>query len=407
MNSIQRSSLGVMVCGTSILALAIGIRLSFGLFLQPMSQTLGWGRETFAFAIALQNILWGLTQPLMGMLADKYGARKVVVVGGLGYCLGLYLMSQATSPLTLNLTTGLLIGVSLSATSFAVVLGVVGRAVSERNRSMALGLASAGGSVGQVLILPIGQALISAYGWVLALGGLAAIAFLMVPLAAALGPSERQSREELKEQLISHAVAEAGLHRGFWLLMAGFLVCGFHVTFIATHLPAYIVDSGLSPGLGATALALIGLFNIIGSSFWGIVGGKYSKKYSLSSLYLARAVLIAALVFFPVSNLSVLVFASGMGFLWLGTVPLTSGLIGQIFGVRYLSTLFGIVFFSHQIGAFLGVWMGGYIFDLTGSYDIVWYVSIALGVLSALLHWPINEQPVARLALAGESSSPT
>lgn len=404
MNSIQRSSLGVMVCATSILALAIGIRLSFGLFLQPMSQTLGWGRETFAFAIALQNILWGVTQPLMGMLADKYGARKVVAMGGLGYCLGLYLMSQATSPLTLNLTTGLLIGVSLSATSFAVVLGVVGRAVSERNRSMALGLASAGGSVGQALILPIGQALITAYGWVLALGGLAAIAFLMVPLAAALGPSERKSRKELNEQLISHAVAEAGLHRGYWLLMAGFFVCGFHVTFIATHLPAYIVDSGLSPGLGATALALIGLFNIIGSCFWGIVGGKYSKKGSLSSLYLARAVLIAALVLFPISNLSILVFASGMGFLWLGTVPLTSGLIGQIFGVRYLSTLFGIVFFSHQIGAFLGVWLGGYIFDVTGSYDIVWYVSIALGVLSALLHWPINEQPVARLALAEESS---
>ena len=407
MNFTKRSSLRVMVFGTSILGLAIGLRLSFGLFLQPMSQTLGWGRDTFAFAIALQNILWGLTQPLMGMLADKYGARTVVAMGGLGYCLGLYLMSQATSPFTLNLTTGLLIGVSLSATSFAVVLGVVGRAVSERNRSMALGLASAGGSVGQVLILPIGHALITAYGWVLALGGLAALAFLMVPLAAALGPSERQSRKELKEQLISHAVAEAGLHRGYWLLMAGFLVCGFHVTFIATHLPAYIVDSGLSPGLGATALALIGLFNIIGSSFWGILGGKYSKKYSLSSLYLARAVLIAALMYFPVSNVSVLVFASGMGFLWLGTVPLTSGLIGQIFGVRYLSTLFGIVFFSHQIGAFLGVWMGGYIFDLTGSYDIVWYVSGALGVLSALLHWPINEQPVARLALAGESSSPT
>ena len=219
--------------------------------------------------------------------------------------------------------------------------------------------------MGQVLILPIGQALIAAYGWVLALGGLVAIAFLIVPLAAALGPSERKSRKELKGQLISHALAEAGLHRGYWLLMAGFFVCGFHVTFIATHLPAYIVDSGLSPGLGATALALIGLFNIIGSSFWGIVGGKYSKKYSLSSLYFARAVLIAALVFFPVSNFSVLVFASGMGFLWLGTVPLTSGLIGQIFGVRYLSTLFGIVFFSHQIGAFLGVWMGGYIFDLT------------------------------------------
>jgi len=278
MNTTRRSTLRVMVCATSILALAIGIRLSFGLFLQPMSQSLGWGRETFAFAIALQNLFWGLTQPLMGMLADKFGARKVIIVGGLGYSLGLYLMSLAATPLTLNLTTGLLIGVSLSATSFAVVLGAVGRAASERNRSMALGFASAGGSVGQVLILPIGQALISTYGWVLALGGLAAIAFLMLPLAAAMGNSKQRRPKQVQGQIMSHALAEAGLHQGYWLLTAGFLVCGFQVTFIATHFPAYIVDRGLSPGLGATALALIGLFNIIGSSFWGIVGGKYSKK---------------------------------------------------------------------------------------------------------------------------------
>lgn len=402
MNTNNSSSLRIMVFGTSILALAIGIRLSFGLFLQPMSQSLGWGRETFAFAIALQNIFWGLTQPLMGMLADKFGARKVIMVGGLGYSLGLYLMSQAATPLTLNLTTGLLIGVSLSATSFAVVLGAVGRAASERNRSMALGFASAGGSVGQVIILPIGQALISTYGWVLALGGLVAIAFLMLPLAAAMGNSKQRSPKQVQGQIMSHALAEAGLHQGYWLLTAGFLVCGFQVTFIATHLPAYIVDSGLSPGLGATALALIGLFNIIGSSFWGIVGGKYSKKYSLSTLYIARAVMIAVLVSFPVSTFSILLFSAVMGFLWLGTVPLTSALIGQIFGVRYLSTLFGFVFLSHQIGAFLGVWMGGYVFDVTGSYDSVWYVSIALGVLSALLHWPINEQPVPRLEWAGE-----
>lgn len=406
MNFAQPAPLRVMVCGTSILALAIGLRLAFGLFLQPMSESLQWGREIFAIAIAIQNILWGLTQPLMGMLADKYGSRKVVALGGASYGLGLYLMSQAESPLALNLTTGLLIGVSLSATSFAVVLGAVGRAVSEQNRSMALGIASAGGSVGQVVILPIGQVLIDAYGWVLALGGLAAIAFLMVPLAAALGSGGPNSPKAAQEQLMRHALAEAGIHRGYWFLTAGFFVCGFQVTFIATHLPAYVVDSGLSAGLGATALALIGLFNIIGSSFWGALGGKYSKKYSLSSLYLARAVLIIALVFFPVTRFSILLFASGMGFLWLGTVPLTSGLIGQIFGVRYLSTLFGIVFFSHQIGAFLGVWMGGYVFDATGSYDIVWYFSVALGVLSALLHWPINEQPVARLSAPEEASAP-
>lgn len=382
-----------------ILALAIGIRLAFGLFLQPVSEAHGWGREIFALAIALQNIVWGLTQPLLGILADKYGARKVVVMGGIGYSVGLFLMSQATSPLALHLTTGVLIGFSLSATSFVVVLGAVGRVVSEKHRSTALGLVSAAGSLGQVLILPFGQALIGAYGWALALVALAVMSSLVVPLAMGLGGNKKSERQPIPSQPLGQAVTEAGLHRGYWLLTAGFFVCGFQVTFMATHLPAYIVDLGFSARLGATALALISLINVFGSFFWGFMGGKYSKKYNLTLLYLARVLVIAAFLFFPPSNLGILIFASAMGFLWLGTVPLTSGLIGQIFGVQYLSTLFGIVFLGHQVGAFAGVWMGGVIFDATGSYDSVWYVAIGLGLIAALLHWPINEEPVKRLAL--------
>ena len=396
----RNSPARILICGGVILAIAIGIRLAFGLFLQPVSEAHGWGRETFALAIALQNIIWGLTQPFLGVLADKYGARKVVVIGGIGYSAGLYLMSQATTPLALHLTTGVLIGLSLSATSFGVVLGAVGRAVSEKHRSTALGLVSAGGSLGQFLILPFGQVLLESYGWVVALAALGGVTLLMVPLA--IGMDGRETSDRIPSQPVTEAIAEAGLHRGYWLLTAGFFVCGFQVTFMATHLPAYIVDVGFSARLGATALALIGLVNVIGSSFWGIMGGRYSKKYNLTLLYLARALAIAALLFFPPSNAGMLIFASVMGFLWLGTVPLTSGLIGQIFGVQYLSTLFGIVFLGHQVGAFVGVWLGGYIFDATGSYDMVWYVAIGLGLIAALLHWPINEAPVERLALATE-----
>ena len=400
----RNSSARILICGGAILAIAIGIRLAFGLFLRPVSEAHGWGRETFAFAIALQNILWGLAQPFLGVLADKYGARKVVVIGGIGYSAGLYLMSQAATPLALHLTTGVLIGMSLGATSFSVVLGAVGRAVSEKHRSTALGLVSAGGSVGQCLILPFGQALIGSSGWIVALVALGAVTLLMVPLAIGLDGSNASDERQVPSQPVAEAVAEAGLHRGYWLLTGGFFVCGFQVTFMATHLPAYIVDLGFSAGIGATALVLIGLVNIVGSSFWGIMGGKYSKKYNLTLLYLTRSLAIGVFLLFPPSDAGILIFASVMGFLWLGTVPLTSGLIGQIFGVQYLSTLFGIVFFSHQVGAFVGVWMGGYIFDTTGSYDIVWWVTIGLGLISALLHWPINEEPVSRLSLAKENA---
>ena len=399
-----RSPLLLIATATAVLGLAIGTRLTFGLFLQPMTEAMGWGRETFALAIALQNLIWGATQPFFGMLADRYGSGRIVAIGGLGYGAGLYLMSQAATPLALNLTTGLLIGLSLSATSFAVVLGAVSRAVSEERRSLALGIASAGGSMGQFMLLPISQQLIGSFGWVAALAGMAMIAALIVPLAAGMAGNPSPAPAALQSQGIWEAMSEACGHRGYLLLNAGFFVCGFHVTFIGTHLPAYIVDNGMDPGLGATALAVIGFFNMLGSWFWGVMGGRYSKKYNLTMLYLARAVIMSVFVFLPISDVSILMFAGGMGFLWLGTVPLTNALVGQIFGVRYIGTLFGIVFFSHQVGAFLGVWLGGFIFDLAGSYDPVWYISIVLGVLSALLHWPINEEPVSRLALAAEKA---
>ncbi len=400
----RRTPLLIVVCATLVLALSIGTRLTFGLFLQPMSDEYGWGRGTFALAIALQNLVWGLSQPFFGMLADRYGPGRVVAIGGAGYGIGLYLMSQATTPSALHLATGLLIGLSLSATSFAVVLGAVGRAVSERRRTMAMGIASAGGSIGQFVMVPTGHALMSSMGWVAALGMLGLTAGLMVPLAAVLARRKEDPRQAAPPQRMRAALGEAGAHRGFWLLSAGFFVCGFHVTFIAAHLPAYIADNGLSAGLGATALATIGFCNILGSWFWGVMGGRHSKKLTLSSLYLIRSVVIGGLVIVPVSDLSILVFSGAMGFLWLGTVPLTNALVAQIFGMQYISTLFGIVFLSHQVGAFLGVWLGGYVYDLTGSYDLVWYISIVLGLAAALLHWPIDEEPLPRLASAADQA---
>jgi predicted MFS family arabinose efflux permease len=307
-------------------------------------------------------------------------------------------MAQSNTPLMLDLSAGVLIGLSLSASSFAVVLGAVGRSVSEQRRSLALGIASAGGSLGQLIMLPISHGLIAWSGWPAALTWLGGIALLIIPLAFVLRGSPGWAASS--QQSMGQALREASGHRGYWLLTAGFFVCGFHVTFIGTHLPAYIADHGLAPGLGAVALAVIGGFNVLGSYFWGAMGGRHSKKKNLASLYLIRAVVMTGLLAFPVTQVTILLFAAAIGFLWLGTVPLTSALVGQMFGMRYLSTLFGIVFLSHQVGASLGVWLGGWVYDKTGSYDAVWYIAIALGLISALLHWPIDERPVERLASA-------
>lgn len=387
----------VIVCACLLVLIAFGIRSSFGLFLAPMSEARGWGREVFALAIALQNLMWGATQPFAGAIADRYGSGRVILVGTAMYAAGVWLMAVSTTPLMLHVSQGLLVGVALSGTSFAVVFAAMARAVPEERRSWALGLGAAAGSLGQFLLVPMGQGFISAYGWETALVLLGFGALLMAPLAAALtGRPESLG----PQQSLGEALREASRHRGYWLLIGGFFVCGFHVAFIATHLPAYLTDAGLSAELGAWALGIVGLFNVVGAYTAGVLGGRYSKKYLLSSLYFTRSLVIAAFVSLPLTNTSVMLFSGAIGLLWLSTVPLTSGLVGQIFGPRYMGMLFGIVFLGHQVGSFLGVWLGGRLFDTTGSYDVIWWAGVALGLISALLHWPIDERPVARLSTA-------
>ena len=389
-----RNPIVILVCASIVLILSFGIRTSFGIFLAPMTTDLGIGRESFAFAIALQNLLWGLSQPFAGAIADRYGSGRVVAVCAVMYVLGLVLMAHASSGTDLTIGAGVLIGLALSGTGFPVILSVVGRSVDESRRSLFLGFASAGGSSGQLLMVPLGQVILDGFGWGTALLWFALLSSLMVPLAAVLTGKATASIERVRKQSLRQAIAEASRHGGYWYLTAGFFVCGFHVAFIATHLPAFILDRGGTPALGAAALALIGFGNIIGSLACGVLGGRYPKKYVLAGLYLGRSVIITLFILAPVSDLSILLFATGIGILWLGTVPLTSGLVAHIFGMRYMATLFGFVFFSHQLGSFLGAWLGGYVFDTTGTYDLVWWIAVALGLAAAALHWPIDERPV-------------
>jgi predicted MFS family arabinose efflux permease len=392
---LSRTALLAIVCGSLILLLSFGIRSAFGLFLQPMSQDLGWGREVFALALALQNLIWGASQPFVGMVADKWGSGRTLALGGLLYAFGVWLMAQTSSPGELYFSAGLLIGLALSGTAFGVVLAAIGRSVAPERRSAALGITTALGSLGQFLMPPLGQAFLAAYGWQTALVVLACGSLLMV--AAALGVQGRPQAAAGDTQTLGQAIGEARRHGGYLLLTAGFFVCGWHVAFIAVHLPAYLADGGLSPGIAAWCLALVGLFNVIGSYTAGVLGGRLSKKYCLSFLYTARAVVISGFIMLPLTAASALVFSALMGLLWLSTVPLTSGLVAQIFGPRYMATLFGFVFFGHQVGSFLGVWLGGWLYDRYGSYDLIWWISIALGLIAALLHWPIDERGVARL----------
>lgn len=386
----------VLVCGALILTLAMGVRHTGGLFLQPMTLDQGWSRELFSFSIALQNLLWGLFQPFAGAFADRHGAGRTLVGGALLYILGLVVMAQADTALGLNVGAGLLVGMGLSGTTFSVVLGVVGRMAAPEKRSMALGLASAGGSFGQFAVLPVGQGLISMVGWQDALLWLALGIALIIPLAAAVtGTSERGGGvEQSLRQALGEAMRTPSFHYLFW----SFFVCGFQTAFIMLHLPAFVVDSGMSANIGMTAVALIGLFNIFGSFLSGWLGGCYSKKGLLAGIYALRIVAILALLLFPLSQLTLYLFAAVMGLLWLGTVPLTSGLVGHIFGLRYMGMLYGIVFLGHQIGGFLGAWLGGRIFDLSGSYLMAWWLSIALSVMAAALSLPVREAPLLRTA---------
>lgn len=387
----------VILCGGLILMLALGMRQSFGLFLAPMSIDLGLGREAFSFAIALQNLVWGVTMPFAGAIADRYGAGRVLVFGGLAYALGLAGMAYSTSGVALDLTAGLLIGLGLGCTGFGVVLAVVARAYPPEKRSFAVGIAGACGSFGQFAMLPGGLALILAFGWLNALLVFAAMALLMIPLGAAL--SGRNAAANESTQSIGAALTEVAGHRGFWLLTGSFFVCGFQTVFMMTHLPAYLLDRGLSAQQGMTALAVIGLFNIAGSAAAGALGGRYSKKWILFWIYALRAVAIGLFLAAPITAAGTYLFAAVMGLTWLGTVPLTNSLVGQIFGLKYLSTLFSIAFLGHQLGGFGGAWAGGYLFDLTGSYNLVWQLAIGLSVVAAVLCVPIDERTIDRGAV--------
>lgn len=395
MTSVWRTSGWILLGASLILALSLGIRHGFGLFLAPMSAEFGWGREVFAFAIALQNLIWGLAQPVTGAIADRFGAMKTVTIGGVLYAVGLVLMGYSHSPLGLSLSAGLLIGIGLSGTSFSVILGVVGRAVPAQKRSMAMGIAAAAGSFGQFAMLPGTLGLIGWLGWSSALLALGLLVALIVPLAGML--KDNPLPVAAHEQTLGEALREASGHSGFWLLALGFFVCGFQVVFIGVHLPAYLVDQHLPAQVGTTVLALVGLFNVFGTYIAGWLGGRLSKPRLLTALYLLRAVVIVAFVYSPLTIWSAYAFGVAMGLLWLSTVPLTNGTVATLFGVRNLSMLGGIVFLFHQLGAFLGGWLGGYLYDHTGSYDMVWQISILLSLVAAALNWPVREQPVARL----------
>lgn len=381
-----------------LVAITMGVRQSFGLFLEPISSSLSLDRQTFGLAIAIQNLVLGLALPAAGMAADHFGASRILAVCTLAYVAGLLFTALSPDAVSLQLGLGLLVGLGLSGTTWVVVLGAVARLVPRERTSLALGIVTAGGSVGMFALVPVVERLLANYGWTTALLVLAGATLLLLPVAMVLrGPAHSGHGVELDAPASMRAALRAAAsHRGYWLLNGGFFVCGFHVAFIATHLPAYLTDKGISSDVAGLSLALIGFFNILGSYFCGLMGGRHSRKHLLALLYIMRSVIITVFLLVPLSTQSALLFSAAIGFLWLGTVPLTSGIVTQIFGMRYMSTLFGVVFLSHQLGAFTGAWLGGYVYDLTGSYNVVWLISIGLGLLAALLHWPINDAPLSR-----------
>jgi predicted MFS family arabinose efflux permease len=387
----------VLICGAAIVTLSMGIRHGFGLWLQPITQSQNWSRGNFALALAVQNLVWGFSGIFAGMVADRFGAFRVIVGGAVLYALGLIGMAYATSTLVFSLTTGVLIGMAQAGTTYAVIYGVIGRNVSASRRSWAMGVAAAAGSFGQFLMVPTEGFLIDTLGWQSALVALSLAGLMMIPLALGLRePHLASASGHLREQSIVQAVREAFAHRSFQLLMAGFFVCGFQVVFIAVHMPSYLKDHGLPAQVASYSLALIGLFNVFGTYAAGLLGQRMQKKFILAAIYFARSVAISAFLWVPLSPMSVYVFSAVMGLLWLSTVPPTNAAVAHIFGLAHFSMLGGFVFFSHQIGSFLGVWLGGYLYDRLGSYDILWYSAIALGVVAALLNLPIREVAIGR-----------
>ena len=393
----------VLICGAAIVTLSMGIRHGFGLWLQPITQAQGWTRGTFSFALAVQNLSWGVFGIFAGMAADKFGAFRVIATGAVLYALGLAGMALSPTGLAFTLTAGLLIGAAQAGTTYAVIYGVIGRNIAAERRSWAMGVAAAAGSFGQFLMVPTEDFLIRTLGWQQALLALAAAVLLIMPLA--LGLREKQmgaASGAERRQTIGQAFREALKYPSFQLLMAGYFVCGFQVVFIGVHLPSFLKDKGLSPQVAGYALALIGLFNVFGTYIAGSLGQKMAKRKILATIYFSRAVVIAVFLAWPISPTTVYVFSAIMGFLWLSTVPPTNALVAQIFGIQHLSMLSGFVFFSHQLGSFLGVWLGGYLYDRTGSYNMVWLIAIALGVVAGLVNLPVREEPIARQGSRGK-----
>jgi len=393
-----RNPIVVIVAGCLISAIGFGIRSTFGIYLEPMTSDLGWTRETYAFAMALQNLFWGLVLPIAGGLADKYGSTRVIALGAVVYALGVWGMSIADSGFMLSMTGGVLAGTGIALSAFTLAMAAMARVVSPGRRSLVFGLGTAAGSFGQVLFSPIAQNFVNQYGWSSTLVIFGFTALVLIPLAWLLPADPSKSVEPTTDQTLRAALQEALQHRGYLLLTLGFFVCGFHVAFITVHFPAYIRDLGLDPIVGAYSLALIGLFNIVGSFGSGYIGQRRSKKQSLAAIYFLRAIVIALLLVSPKTAEVIYLFAAVMGLLWLSTVPLTTGIVAQVFGVRYMATLFGIVFLSHQLGSFIGVWWGGRIYDQTGSYNPMWIAGIVLGLVAAVVHVYINEKPLERLA---------
>jgi MFS family permease len=397
-----RTPATIVTCGCIIAILSFGPRASLGFFLTPMSQAHGWGREVFGLALALQNLLWGMGQPLAGAIADRFGTVRVMVTGALLYAVGLAVMAHATTPGLLDLSAGVLLGFGLSGCSFNIVLSAFGKLLPAQWRSLSLGAGTAAGSFGQFLFSPLSVFLIGNYGWQHALMIFAALMLLAIPLSFALGTSRplvktARTDTETAAQSLRQAVAEAMEHPSYLFLVLGFFTCGFQLAFITVHLPAYLVDKGLSASVGGWTMAAIGLFNIVGSLVAGWLGNRMPKRYILSVIYFARALAVLVFISVPPSVTATLIFGASFGLLWLSTVPPTSALVALMFGTRWLAMLFGFAFFSHQVGGFLGVWLGGIVFERTGSYELVWWLSILFGVLSGLINLPIVERPVARV----------
>ncbi|MEY3720729.1 MAG: hypothetical protein RL618_1248 [Pseudomonadota bacterium] len=392
----------VLIASGIILSLAMGVRHGFGFWLQPISQAHQWTRETYSLAMAMQNLLWGVFGPLAGVAADRLGAARVVVVGALLYAGGLLWMALIHHPGAFVIGSGILIGAAMACTAFGALSGIVGRTASVAQRSWAFGILGAAGSFGQFAMVPVEQQLIAITDWHQALWVLAAtIVLVVLPLSLMLREPTVAHSAHAPPQSVTEAIREAFGHHPFMLLVAGYFVCGFQVVFIGVHLPAYLRDQGITdPQVAVTALALIGLFNIFGSYYAGKLGGRLPKRYLLSAIYFARAILITMFLMAPLSPLTVYLFSASMGLLWLSTVPLTNGMVAGIFGVRYLSMLSGFVFLSHQIGSFLGVWLGGYLYTAEGSYQTVWLITIALGLFASLVNLPINESPITREPVA-------